>query len=690
MPMLWLNKYVCVFIEKGIHLLLTLMVCASYGVLYSQESDTLKGRPLKEITVTAFREKELNKNSMIITSLQMDSLDHRGDYNLTERIARVPGVNMLSTGLAITKPVIRGLYGNRILVLLSGLKFDNQQWQEEHGLGLSDIGVSKVELIKGPVSVLYGSEAMGGVINILDERPAEQNQQQTDISVKLHSNTYGGMLQAGHIRSRQNKWFRIRAALENNADYSDGNGNRVLNSRFDGYYLKTAWGIQRNRWSSVNNFSSSFNRFGFIFNDIYSFVFPDARQSRNLNINPAHLVLLNVFSSENKWFFNKSTLLFNAGVQSNERMENEGGGTISLNMHLLTFQYLLKWEKKLSEHHTLILSNLFSIEQNSNYGARKIVPDALMQESNGAIYLETTLKKKFTLENGISVGEKWIRTFYTPTVNGQGKESSPSIRMSPFYNVYSGLSYLPTDLFNLKVNLSSGVRAPNLAELSSDGLHEGIYVYEIGSPLLKNEQNLAFNLAANFTSTHLDVFANLFYTYFFNYIYLAPVSEQWYGFPVNRYLQQDVRQSGTEVGCKIKPFARMQINLSYFGMDSKTPDGKYTPYIPAQKISSAIQYSQTIHKTIPLQLHIGGDYCLPQYHVYPGEPSTGDYFILQAGIFTVIEHGRCIYDLGINGNNLLNKAYYDHLSRFKYYGLLNMGRNITLSLKFRFKKAIQS
>lgn len=671
-------------------LLFTLLLCISCSAIRSQGNDTLTSKSLGEVTVTAFKEKELLKNSMVITTVRMDSLDHSGNYNLTERLARIPGVNMLSTGVAITKPVIRGLYGNRILVLLSGLKFDNQQWQEEHGLGLSDMGVSKVELIKGPVSVLYGSEAMGGVVNVIEERPSEQNQQQTDVSVKLNSNTYGGMIQAGHIRSHQNKWFRIRAALENNADYSDGKGNRVLNSRFDGYHLKTSLGIQRNRWSSVNNFSSSFNRFGFIFNDIYTFVNPDNRQSRNLSENPAHLILLNVFSSENKWLSNTSTFLLNAGVQSNERMENEGGGAISLNMHLLTFQYLLKWEKKLSEQTTLILSDLFSIERNTNYGARKIIPDALLQESNLAVYLETTLRKKFTVENGISAGEKWIRTFYTPTVNSQGKDIPPFTRLSPFYNIYSGFSYFPKEQFNLKVNLSSGVRSPNLAELSSNGLHEGIYVYEIGSPLLKNEQNLAFNFAANYVSNHVEAFVNLFYNYFFNYIYLAPVPEQWFGFPVNRYLQQDARQLGTEVGCKIKPFTQMQVNLTYFGMDSKTQDGNSTPYIPAQKISSAIQYNQKVHKTIPLHIYTGGDYCLPQYHTYPGEPSTGDYFLLQAGIFTVIEQGRCIYDIGVNGNNLLNKAYYDHLSRFKYYGLLNMGRNITISLKLKFKKTIGS
>lgn len=668
---------------------LTLIVLPFH--LYGQQADSLKSVQIKEVTVTAYKEESFKETSLNITGLKIDSLTRFGNFNLTDLMAKVPGVSMLSTGVSIAKPVIRGLYGNRVLVLISGLKFDNQQWQEEHGLGLSDIGLAKVELIKGPMSVLYGTEAIGGIVNLIEEEKPAINTAASDVSMKINSNTMGGLLQAGYKVNRGKRWFRIRAGIENNADYSDGSNTRVLNSRFDAYYLKSSFGIVRKNWTSTNNYLSSFNRFGFIFNDIYDFVEPDARSSRHLNVNPCHLVLLNMLSSENKFMLKGGSKLYvNTGVQSNERMENEGGGAISLNMHLFTAQYLIKLEKKLNERHKLIFSNLGSFEDNTNFGARKIVPDAQMQESNLSVYYETNFNERLILENGAGAGEKFIKTYFTPTVNGPEKEVHPFAKFSPYYNAFSGLSFIPDTNFNLKFNAATGVRIPNLAELSSNGLHEGIFTYEIGDPTLKNEQNVALNLALNYEQKFFEFYASPFYNYFYNYIYLAPTSEEWYGFPVFRYKQQNATQYGAEFTLNIKPVKNLMIGSSYAGMISKTADGNYTPYIPAQKISPKIQYQYNRVNNLPLSFYSGADWCMMQNKVYIHEKTTPSYCLLNAGISTRIEKAKAIYEISIAGNNLLNVAYYDHLSRFKNYGLLNIGRNIVLMLKVKFNKPLAS
>ncbi len=138
------------------------------------------------------------------------------------------------------------------------------------------------------------------------------------------------------------------------------------------------------------------------------------------------MVLLNIFSSENKLQLkNNNRLSINVGVQSNERMENEGSGKISLNMHLLTFQYLLKLEKQVSTRSRLIISHLGSFEGNTNFGARKIVPDAYLQEANLSAFIETVLRPGLILENGAGLGEKWIKTYFTPNVNGPEAGSPP-------------------------------------------------------------------------------------------------------------------------------------------------------------------------------------------------------------------------------------------------------------------------
>lgn len=644
---------------------------------------------LSEFTLTTYRPEPARETSIHIESLRPDSLSRYGNMNLTDLLTKVPGVQMLSTGPSVTKPVIRGLYGNRVMVLLSGLRFDNQQWQEEHGLGLSDIGVSRIELVKGPMSVLYGSEAMGGIINLIDEEKPAAGTAESNIVLKFFTNTLGGTLQGGYKQNKGKNWFSIRVGADSHGDYSDGLNRRVLNSRSDGYYLKAAWGITTKKVETTVRYLGSYNRFGFIFNDAQEFVIADARWSRNLGSNPTHMVMLNLLSAENTFHLkNGSKLFLNAGFQSNSRMENEGGGAISLNMHLITLQYLLKWESKRFGNSRFILSHLGSYENNQNYGARKIVPDASLQEANVSAYMETRAGTYCVFENGIGAGQKLILTQFTPGVNGPGKEVQPFTKFSGYYNAFTGISIFPGKNLTAKFNASTGVRIPNLAELSSNGLHEGVYTFEIGNPGLKNEYLVAGNLFVAYTSKYIDVFVSPFVNRFLNYVWLAPTSEEWFGFPVFRYKQQHALQYGSEAGLTLKPFKNLQISGSWSGMVSKTDDGRYTPYIPAQKIMPDVRYGISLKNAGKLSVYTGADVLAAQFNVYPGEPSTPSYALWNGGISYSAKKGNVSWDIQLSGQNLLNTAYTDHLSRFKYFGILNMGRNISMKIQMRIHHTI--
>lgn len=655
-----------------------LTFCCISSWLYGQDIDTTN-KTLNEVTITGYKEEATKISPLNIVPIKLTNINA---FNLCDMLKNTEGVNMLSTGVGIAKPVIRGLYGNRVLILLNGLKFDNQQWQEEHGLGLTSFGLSKVELIKGPIGILYGSEAIGGVINLIEEEKPTPNTYKTDLSITMNSNTHGGMIQAGYIESKKNKWWRFRVGADNHADYSDGKNNRILNSRFDGYYFKTTYGFERKKWTSVNNYAVSYNRFGFIFSDVYTFVKPDTRWSRSLNKNPAHLVLLNILSSENKLRLNaKVNLTANIGVQSNQRMENEGGGAISLNMHLLTVQSLVKLDYNINAKHKIMFSSLNAFEKNANFGARKIVPDAHMQESNLSINYEYKPNEKCVLENGIGIGEKNINTYFTASVNGQDKEVKPFNKFSPYYNLFSGLSYNPNQKLNFKFNLATGVRVANLAELSSNGLHEGVFTYEIGNPNLKNEQIFAANLFTTYDTKRWGLAISPFYNYFTNYIYLTPVNEQWFGFPVYRYKQQNALQYGAEFTVYYNFIKNAILKIGYSGMNSKTQDGNYTPYIPAQKIKPQLDYKLHLFNKHKLNLNTNIDYLMAQHHTAPYEISTAKYTVWNASAQLLLKTQK--WSMGLNINNILNTAYIDHLSRFKNYGLLNIGRNIIFNLNYK-------
>src|SRR6185369_7594895 len=202
------------------------LACIFMGVgenCLAQDQDTIP--VLKEVVVSGIRTSLVKETSLNIQSLSVSKIRQSGALNVLDALSKLPGISQLTTGPAISKPVIRGLYGNRVLAVLSGLKFDNQQWQDEHGLGLNDVGIDRIEIIKGPASLLYGSEAIGGILNIIEEAPNEPGKKSGDINIGLFSNTYGLCIDAGLKSATQKRNWGLRAGLNSNADYTDGNGN---------------------------------------------------------------------------------------------------------------------------------------------------------------------------------------------------------------------------------------------------------------------------------------------------------------------------------------------------------------------------------------------------------------------------------------------------------------------------------
>lgn len=609
-----------------------------------------------------------------------------GSLNISDALAKLPGMSQVNTGPGISKPVIRGLYGNRVLAVVSGLRFDNQQWQDEHGLGLNDMGVDRVEIIKGPVSLLYGSEAIGGIINIIEETPAVANTHTGEFNTRLFTNTYGINSEIGMKGATEKYNWRIRAGINSNADYADGRNKRILNSRFGGYYLKGSYGFNKRNWSSANNFNSSLDNFGFITIDNQSAKKPDGRLSRTMD-GPHHTVFLNTLSSQNTIRLLSSTIKLNAGLQSNLRLENEGGNKISLEMLLSTFLYNFQWIKPVNKTTEIILGNQFVFENNTNFGARKIIPDANMIESGGSFYLKKT-NQKLIFESGVGVTIRNIRTFETPGVNNPGREIGTFTKTKPSVNGAVGISYNPDKHLNFKVNISTGFRAGNLAELSSNGLHEGTLRWETGDPNLKIEQNINTESSVNFVGDNLSLSVTAFYNQFYNYIFLNPTGIQYLGFDVYNYKQAQATLFGGEAGLDIHP-----AGAKWFGYSSSfsTVTGKlsrtgYLPFIPPDKFQQKVifYFPPNSKNENRFSMYIGTDHVFEQNHPARFETSTNAYILVNAGGNIILHHHERDITISLAGNNLLDKNYFDHLSRFKEYGIHNIGRNISLNLNYPF------
>ena len=662
------------------------LACIFMGVgenCLAQDQDTIP--VMKEVVVSGIRTSLVKETSFNIQSLSIGKIRQSGALNISDALSKLPGISQLTTGPAISKPVVRGLYGNRVLAVLSGLKFDNQQWQDEHGLGLNDVGIDRIEVIKGPASLLYGSEAIGGILNIIEEVPNRPGEKNGEVNVGLFSNTYGLSVDGGIRSGSEKRNWGVRAGLNSNADYSDGDNNRIQNSRFTGYYLKGSYGFIKNKWTSVNHFMSSLDNFGFITGDNSNSFLYDGRWSRSMK-GPHHTVFVNVLSSQNKINLKKSSLDVNLGFQSNLRLEDEGDNHISLNMLLSTFLWHIMWNKQLNSTTELVLSNNSQFENNTNYGSRIIIPDANMIESGFSGFIKSKTGE-LVLETGIGISLRNIHTFETPGVNTPDKSIAPFSKTLPSVNGSVGLAWNPNNSWNLKTNIGTGFRSGNLAELSSDGLHEGTLRYEIGDPNLKIEQNINSEVSINYSSRYFQISVAAYLNHFLNYIYLAPTGTQYLGFDVFRYKQFDVNLYGSESMLAVNfPFyERLRFETNFSVVTGRLSDGTYLPFIPPAKWTQQLQFRFENGKRLSnVSFFVISEEHFVQDHPAEFETPTDAYWLLNAGIHGNWQTKSRTLVFSVTGNNLFNRNYYDHLSRFKEYGIHNIGRNIIVHLSIPF------
>jgi iron complex outermembrane receptor protein len=319
------------------------------------------------------------------------------------------------------------------------------------------------------------------------------------------------------------------------------------------------------------------------------------------------------------------------------------------------------------------------------------VPNANLFETS----LFTYLKKHFkyaVIEGGIRYDYKIIETLPTGVLNS-GSAYNPGVNIIPVNNNYNtvngalGASIFDTKHVNIKLNASSGYRGPNLAELSSNGLHEGSLRYELGNVNLKLEQNICTDVYAEYYNNQFTLFGAAYINHFFNYIYLQPSNDDYLGFRIYNYVQKDATLKGAEGGIKIHPsnLKFLLIQSTYSGIVGKTNNNEYLPFIPAQKINNEIKIkSDKIGKLSNSFMLVGYTYVWAQNTPNQFETSTKGYDLVNASIGTELHGVKNNFIISLCGNNLLNKAYYDHLSRFKYFGIYNIGRSISLNLKFQF------
>lgn len=643
----------------------------------------------KEFIVSSVYHNSQDENPVDVIQFDINDLQQSTSPTLMQALTNVAGVSMVGTGTAIGKPVIRGLSYNRVLVFSDGIPIDNQQFGDEHGLGISEIGIEKVEIIKGPSSLLYGADAMGGVLHFVEERPAIINTIMGDVGTKYFSNTNGFSTNLG-VKGSSNKFrFKLRGGYSSHGDYLQGNGDRVTNTRFTESALKSSIGLIGKWWSGDVNYSFLQSAIGI----------PEDMGEQNTNrtlLEPFQLITNHLLSSQNVFYIKKSHVKLTVGYLNNRRQEFEEGSleqsiyhdiTIpaALNMVLQTLNYDFKWHLPEFNHIEVIVGSQGKHQTNKNEGEENLIPDATIRQI-GAFSMVKYSKNKFSTIMGLRYDVKTLdgKQMLIPMEEGYKRAFKKHYQS---LNGSIGSSYKWTDKLLTRVNIASGFRAPNLAELSSNGVHEGTFRYEIGNLALETEQNIEFDLGFEYVNEHVSFAVSAFNNRIDNYIYLSPTDSLIDETIVYTYLQDDANLYGFESTLDIHPHIMhwLHFETQYAMVIAKKSDGTPLPRIPANNLKFTFKAEIKDFKYLKYPfISFSTDVYFAQNKISFSETSTSDYTLLNAKVGGDILFGKQILKLSIGVSNILDIKYYNHLSRLKPEGIYNMGRNFTLSLKLPF------
>ena len=632
---------------------------------------------MDEVIVSTAFNKLQSQNVMKVEHESVKSLQQKGTATLIEGLATIPGVSQVSTGTSIGKPVIRGLSGNRVLVYSQGVRLENQQFGEEHGLGLNDAGVESVEVIKGPASLLYGSDALGGILYFNPEKFANPKEFKADFSQRVFSNTLGSNTSLGLKTSTENWKFLARGSFNSHADYQIPDGDRVTNTRYNETDLKTGIGYGNSKFSSVLRYNFNKLDLGIPENGI------GEQSTSHSTIFPKQAVDNHILSLHNNFYFKNSKLDADLGYIFNDRSEFANSNVASLHMKLRTFNYDAKYYlPKLGKVETIV--GLQGMRQtNKNSGEELLIPDAATNDFGGYGTANYEFGKN-VLQAGLRFDNRKVSS-ETHGIIGQEGYFEAIDKSFDSFNASLGYKTNLADDFTLRLNIASGFRAPNLAELTSNGVHEGSNRYEIGNANLKNEQNLQTDLNLEYKSSHFEIFANGFYNHINNYIFISPNGAQIAGNNVYDYVQQNAKLYGGEAGIHFHPHPLdwLHFTSSFETVIGKKDDGSNLPLIPANKWNNTFKGEFELKnwwKEGFATLNIESTFA--QNNNSEFETRTNDYTLVNLGLGGKIIINKAAFNFNLNANNVFDKNYVSHLSRLKTDGIPNIGRNIVLGVNF--------
>ncbi|MBN9299094.1 MAG: TonB-dependent receptor [Filimonas sp.] len=661
-----------------------------------------------------------------IVVVKHDELFQIPSANLIDALSHVvPGVANVATGPAISKPVIRGLGYNRVVVVNDGIRQEGQQWGDEHGIEIDDYSAQRVEVLKGPASLMYGSDAMAGVMNIQSFVPAPEGTLNVNVLGEYQSNSRLRGTYANVSGTKNGFNWNVYGSYKGAEDYSNKYDGRVFNSKF---YNKNVGGMlgYNGAWGYshliVTNFDqhigmvegerdSATGKFTKDNADGTTSIATDNDFNKIKPLVPFQHIQHFKALLDNSFKVGANKLDVTIGFQHNQRREFGNAAdlqTPDAYFNLKTFNYGVKYHLANMGNWKTSFGVTGMYQTNENLAAEAIIPDYNLYDIGGFAFTQYS-KDHLTVSGGVR--------FDNRSVKGKAMEDNGQVKFTAFDRNFSnisgsvGLSYEVSKQTTLKLNVARGFRAPNMAELASNGAHEGTNRFEKGDNNLKSETSFQLDGGVEWNSTHVSLSASAFFNSISNFIFYEKVlnsagtdsiiNDGGNALTVYKFDQRNATLYGGELSIDIHPhpldWLHFQNTIAYTQAQfSAAVDGtKNLPLIPAARLLSELKGQfLTKGKTIRnLSVHFESDYNFKQNRAFTGfdtETPTDSYWLINAGVSTdVVSKGKKLFSLSFMANNITDVAYQNHLSRLKYLdvnnvtgrmGVFNMGRNFTIKV----------
>ena len=700
---------------KTIHIILPLLcICTAVAAQekrhnHAEDSTDVFFRHLNmnEVTVTGVTgDTKLKHATAPVSIVSAQVLRATSASNIIDAISHQPGVSQLTTGGSISKPIIRGLGYNRVVVMSEGVRQEGQQWGDEHGVEVDGSSVGSVEILKGPASLMYGSDAMAGVVIMHPQPTLGEGEMRANVSTEYQTN---------------NGLFAYNLSMAGNqhgfvwdARYSDKMAHAYKN-KYDGYVpgsqfreragrlmlgVNKAWGHSRLTCTAYHLTPSIVE--GERDQETGDLVCSSVSPTSYRKSLPFQQVKHYKAVWDNSLNLPSGYLKAIIGYQQNRRQEfeeSEDEYELYLKLHTLTYDLRYVTNERDGWKFSTGIGGMY--QKSGNEGEECLIPDYRLFDFGVYATATKSLGERWTLNGGVRYDHRRLSEALSRHFNGLTGSVGAVCNIS--------------DHFNLRLNLARGFRTPNMSELSANGVHEGSIRYELGNQQLKAEYSLQADLGLDFTSRYVSAQVALFANRIDNYIFTHRLDQEIEeGYLTYAYTQGDARLLGFEAGVDFHPVHSVHFSNTFSYVDARqmnaSADTKYLPFTPAPHWASELKWelSHHSHGTVHhhhttdaahrsllnnLYLAAGLDCYLKQTHIYSAddtETPTPAYALVSLSAGTDIQvKRRKVAELYVTADNLLNRAYQNHLSRLKYAdenvvtgrrGVYNMGRNITFKV----------